>query len=359
MASRSRNRNPDPAGSTLRGCNQEVDMSQTTTPPCEGYQPADPIEAPPLYAWPPRPIATLRWLATGLLLPWGLFFIALAVLAWNHLTPSLERMAVLEPGWIASIWLRNAALLTLVAGGLHWWLYMRRGQGREFKFNSHWLATDSRKFLWGNQAKDNMFWSLASGCTLWSLYEAVTLWLYASGQVRVIEWSEAPIYLSLMTLGVFFWSTFHFYLNHRLLHWRPLFRAAHELHHRNANTGPWSGISMHPLEHLIYFTVFILWWVVPVHPIVVILTGFYQGISPAVSHSGFDRIVLKGGWNLTAGDQFHHLHHRYFHVNFGNTPTPLDKLFGTWHDGSPEAHSTFRRALRERRAGVGRQVTPG
>ena len=33
---------------------------------------------------------------------------------------------------------------------------------------------------------------------------------------------------------------------------------------RNTNTGPWTGISMHPLEHVIYFSLFLLWWVVPV-----------------------------------------------------------------------------------------------
>ena len=38
-------------------------------------------------------------------------------------------------------------------------------------------------------------------------------------------------------------------------------------------------------------------------------------------------------------DYFHHLHHRYFECNYGNRPVPLDKLFGTFHDGTPEAHT--------------------
>jgi sterol desaturase/sphingolipid hydroxylase (fatty acid hydroxylase superfamily) len=224
---------------------------------------------------------------------------------------------------------------------------IRRKQGRAYKYNPRWLATENRKFLWHNQTWDNMFWSLVSGCTVWSLYEALTLWAYASGVVQEVAWIDAPIYLTVMTIGFFFWSTFHFYLNHRLLHWPPLYRAAHQLHHRNVNTGPWSGISMHPLEHLIYFSVFFLWWVVPVHPVIVILTGLYQGVGPAISHSGFDQLVLKGRTRVTAGDHFHHLHHKYFEVNYGNTPTPLDKVFGTWHDGTPECIEAFR----ERRRG--------
>ncbi len=107
---------------------------------------------------------------------------------------------------------------------------------------------------------------------------------------------------------------------------------------------------MHPLEHLIYFSLFLLWWVVPVHPVIVILTGLYQGISPAISHSGFDQLALGRRVRVTAGDQFHQLHHKFFEVNYGNTPTPLDKVFGTWHDGSPECLATIRE---RRRADLG------
>ena len=61
-----------------------------------------------------------------------------------YLTPALASMTEFAPGWIATIWLRNAFWLTLVAGGLHWWLYLRRGQGSEYKFHERWLATSWR-----------------------------------------------------------------------------------------------------------------------------------------------------------------------------------------------------------------------
>jgi len=168
--------------------------------------------------------------------------------------------------------------------------------------------------------------------------------MYAGGKVPGISWTEAPVFLSVMCVAVFFWSTFHFYFVHRLLHCNPIYGVAHELHHRNINTGPWTGISMHPLEHLAYFSLFMLWWIVPVHPVIITLTGLYNGISPSISHSGFDYIRVRK-LELTAGDNFHNLHHRLFEVNYGNTPTPLDKVFGTWHDGGAEAHE----ALKHRR----------
>ena len=30
---------------------------------------------------------------------------------------------------------------------------------------------------------------------------------------------------------------------------------------------------------------------------------------------------------------FHYLHHRYFECNYGNSKLPLDRWFGTFHDG--------------------------
>ena len=170
-----------------------------------------------------------------------------------------------------------------------------------------------------------MFWSLISGVTFWSLFESLTLWVWASNRIPSTTWGESPIYLSIMlSAGVIFWSTLHFWTVHRALHWKPLYQIAHERHHRNVNIGPWSGISFHPIEHIIYFTVFLIWWVVPVHPIVIIVSGFYNGLSPAFSHSGFDYIVVRNKWKFSTGNLFHQLHHRYFEVNYGNIPTPLD-----------------------------------
>ncbi len=307
----------------------------------KGYRPHKPVALPPIYHWPLRLSACLRWFWHELVFPYGIFYLALAVVVWQFLTPDRQQMTTLQPGWMLLIWLRNAVLLCMVAGGLHWWLYIKRRQNQEYKFDARWPASGNRVFLWGDQVKDNVFWSIASGSLVWSLYEAVALWLSASGRIPQLAWSESPLYLSSMAVLIFFWGTFHFYWIHRLLHWPPLYQIAHELHHRNVNIGPWSGISMHPVEHLLYFSAIALWWVVPAHPVIILASGFFFGLGPAFSHSGFQRVTTIGQHTLPAGDYFHQLHHRYFEVNYGNTPTPLDQLFGTWHDGSDESHARF------------------
>lgn len=78
------------------------------------------------------------------------------------------------------------------------------------------------------------------------------------------------------------------------------------------------------------------------------MTGFYQGLNPALSHSGFDYLSL-GKLRLKTGDWYHQLHHQYFKLNFGNTLTPFDKLFGSWHDGSKESLQAQKHRLRESR----------
>ena len=41
---------------------------------------------------------------------------------------------------------------------------------------------------------------------------------------------------------------------------------------------------------------------------------------------------------MQTGDYDHYLHHKYFECNYaGSTVNFLDKVFGTFHDGSDEA----------------------
>ena len=57
--------------------------------------------------------------------------------------------------------------------------------------------------------------------------------------------------------------------------------------------------------------------------------------------------------NVKSGDYFHYLHHRYFDCNYGTTLVPMDRWFGSFHDGSPEAHAALRG--RHRRIKQGRR----
>jgi sterol desaturase/sphingolipid hydroxylase (fatty acid hydroxylase superfamily) len=316
-----------------------------------GFEPP-PIVLPPLFRSPPEPGRMARWWVTKFMWPQSLLWIGIAVVAWNFLTPDFDRMATLRPGWIALIYARNVAVMLVVIGGLHLRLHIRRSQGTRYKYDLRWLATNRSSFLFGNQTRDNMFWSLVSGGLIATAYEAFVLWMYANDRVPHVGFAEAPLYVVMITFLVFVIEGFHFYGNHRLLHWEPLYRRAHSLHHRNVNTGPWSGISMHPLEHVLYFSLPLVFLVIPASPFVIAFCGIYLMLSPSPSHSGFDRFVLPDGSTLHGGDYFHNLHHRYFECNYGMLLVPLDKWAGTFHDGTPEAHRLMRERMRQRRRAV-------
>ena len=225
-----------------------------------------------------------------------------------------------------------------------------QGPGAEYKFNPKWLHEKSPTFLWGSQLRDNVFWSIAGGCTVWTAYEALFMWGYANGFIPYVDWRTEPLYFVLLLLAVSLWRQVHFYWTHRLIHWKPLYRTVHYLHHKNVNIGPWSGISMHPVEHIIYFSLALLFWIVPSHPLIVIFTLQSAVLGAGTGHAGFEDFVVKGKAKLPTGAFFHYLHHRYFECNYGLTLVPFDKWFGTFHDGSSEAHARMTEKWSKNRA---------
>jgi len=296
-----------------------------------------------LFSWPPKPVKSFKFLFApeGFLWPYNLIYALLAVFAWVYFTPHLSRAVNFQIDWIAEIYLRNVVLLTIIAGGLHLRLYMKKGQGLKYKYTDKWLAKNDKRFLFNNQTWDNIFWSLTSGSIIWTAYEALTLWMYANGKLPYIDFATHPVYFVLLMIAILFLRYFHFYWIHRFSHWKPIFKSSHYLHHKNINVGPWTGLSMHPIEHLLYFSGVLIHWVIPSHPIHAIFHLRHAGVSPALGHTGFHKLVIKGEKGLQADNFFHYLHHRYFTVNFGVEAFPLDKWFGSFHDGSPEAHAVM------------------
>jgi len=307
------------------------------------WQPEELPKPSPLFQWPWRPLVVLKYLFApqGFFLPYAAFYALLAVVSWLFFTPALARTVRFEVGWIAEIYLRNIAILILVAGGLHLRLYIMKGQGTKFKYTNKWMAANDPKFLFKNQVWDNIFWNLTSGALIWTGYEAVTLWAFSNGIITYVDWRTHPVYCVLLMIAIIFLRLFHFYWTHRLIHWKPLYKASHYLHHKNINIGPWSGLSMHPIEHFIYLSGVLLHWIIPSHPLHAIFHLMHAGATPALAHAGFHKFVTKDERGFMADNFFHYVHHRFFTVNFGNEALPLDKWFGSFHDGSPDAQAAM------------------
>lgn len=307
------------------------------------YRPSDPVALNPLFSWPPRPIAVLKWYSGAWLQITALTLcMGLALTAYVLFLPPLEAMQSFAPGWMFRVWLANLIPQVICAGGLHMWLYHWRAQAKETKYDARDLARDNGTYTFRNQVRDNMFWTLASGVTLWTVAQWGVFWAMANGYAPAMLFPDSPLWFVLMFPFLVIWSSFHFYWVHRLLHVPVVYKYAHALHHRNVNVGPWSGISMHPLEHLLFYTNFVIHLVVPSHPIHVLFHGYIQSVHPVFSHSGFDRLIVREKQRAKIGDFFHQLHHRYFECNYGTVEMPWDRWFGTFHDGSAEATARTR-----------------
>lgn len=294
----------------------------------------------PLCSWPTRPLAIAKWFVTGYVISWQLVYFGVAAAVWFLTTPPVETLREIRPGWIALVLLRNLAIVVAWYGLWHLRLYVRRAQDTRTKYNAKFPG-DSRRFTFGNQTKDNVLWSLASGVPIVTAFEVVGLWLFASGRIPWLRWAEHPVWIVVIMLLVPIWRELHFYAIHRLIHVPALYKPIHSLHHRNVNPGPWSGLSMHPLEHVGYFSAMAIHWIVPSHPLHMLFNQFHLLMAPVPGHAGFERVEL-GDASLDTHGYAHYLHHKYFEVNYSDGAVPLDRWFGSFHDGSPEATERMR-----------------
>jgi sterol desaturase/sphingolipid hydroxylase (fatty acid hydroxylase superfamily) len=317
------------------------------------YHPDLPLADLSIFKWPPDPHFLGRWvLRNWLTLSERVMMVVLATLCWLFLYPSLGTAKTLAFGWVFQVWLVNLGLMICIAGGLHWFFYVRRGQGKALKFDHREPAKGNSLWNFSNQVHDNMFWSLGSGVLQVTVLQVLVMWLMANGYVPTINLTSNPILFiaGLMLLPI--WSAFHFYWVHRLLHVPFLYKRVHALHHRNVNIGPWSGLSMHPVEHLLYLSSLLIHCVIPSHPIHLYFHVIYLAPGAAMTHTGYEDLLIKDKRKLALGSFYHQLHHRYYECNYGNQEMPWDRLFRTFHDGSDEGTKETRSRKKDMYSGV-------
>ena len=174
----------------------------------------------------------------------------------------------------------------------------------------------------------NMFYTMW-GVLHWTLVETGFVYCYQTERLTLKNRNMTTAdYCVMMTIAM--WTPsfrdVHFYLCHRLIHIRWLYKYIHSLHHRNIDVEPFSGLAMHPVEHLYYFTCYgpLLLPVLsrqPYAPFLVFWMNFHTALSPAAAHSGWE--------DHFSADLTHYLHHRYCDCNYGAAMN-FDSLFGTY-----------------------------
>ncbi|RUV91055.1 sterol desaturase family protein [Mesorhizobium sp. M1A.F.Ca.IN.022.07.1.1] len=314
------------------------------------WAPNEPAGTAPLFAFPPRPLALLKWLP-HYFLPYNLLFALSAVVWWRYVLPDVETMKTLAIGWILRLFIVNCAALLVFFGAFELRLYILRAQGNHFKYNSKWPSEQkSKAFFFENQNIDNMLRTFGTGMPIWTAIEVAILYAYANGYVPWLTFAENPVYLFCLALVVPIIHETHFFLLHRTIHWGPLYKWVHSVHHNSVNPSPWSSLSMHPVEQLGYLGVAFWHLIIPSNPLLALYQLHYAGFGAIPGHVGFDKVELTEDRSVDSHAYIHYLHHKYFEVNYGDGLIPFDRWFGTFHDGSKDGEARMQARYEKKKA---------
>ena len=249
--------------------------------------------------------------------------------------------------WLGIILLRDLFLVFIFYQGWTYVLFSSKYASKMTKLRFNGKEPEI------SQHYHDRYYSL-QGSVISSLFEFIVIIFYQKYpylyQYFNINSILSPIMYVFWLLFVIYWRDFHFYWIHRFMHEWPSFlefkfiisnkksgkfnvgkwvyNFSHSLHHKSYNPIPWSGLSMHWFEHILYFTCiwFPLCIFIKQSGLHILFNKYHALLSPLPGHDGFN---TPGG-----GSYFHYLHHSHFTCNYGTPMVPFDKIFGTFSDGS-------------------------
>lgn len=133
----------------------------------------------------------------------------------------------------------------------------------------------------------------------------------------------------------------------------PRSKWGHSVHHNSVNPLPGSSLSMHPVEGFLCHSVAFWHLVFPSNPVVALFQLHVAGFGAVDGHIGFDKLELSSDRPLTTHAYAHYLHHKHFDVNYGGDGlAPLDKWFGSWHDGSRAGEAQVQARFQQKKARI-------
>ena len=231
------------------------------------WSPNEPVEYAPLFTLPFKLKAFLKWLP-HYFLPWNVLFALSAIAYWAWIIPPVETMQALSWGWPLWLYAVNAVATFLFYGAFELHLYVLKRQERRFKYNGKFPAEQKSKAFWFEQPEHRQYPAhlpfgrddldrrrgrRALGLREWlcALAELCRSSVSISRRSRSSCRSSTSSTFSASTGS----STRQF-----------LYKWVHSVHHNSVNPSPWSSLSMHPVEHMLYFSTAFYHLIIPVEP---------------------------------------------------------------------------------------------
>ena len=127
----------------------------------------------------------------------------------------------------------------------------------------------------------------------------------------------------------------YFYFTHRLLHWGPLYKYVHSVHHQSANPSAFAALSFHPIEAFVQILIVLLVSFIPGIQMQSILV--FRDITFLINiygHCGYEvcpkNLLGSVGKVLVTGVMHNH-HHMLARDNYGLYTTLWDRVFKTFN----------------------------
>jgi Delta7-sterol 5-desaturase len=126
----------------------------------------------------------------------------------------------------------------------------------------------------------------------------------------------------------------YFYITHRLMHHKILFKWFHLVHHKSTNPSPWAAFAFHPLEAVVEAGIIVVFlFTIPVHLFHLFFFFLFMMVYNVYGHLGWELYPkgfsksLIGKWINTSVN--HNQHHQYFKGNYGLYFLWWDRIFNT------------------------------
>lgn len=152
--------------------------------------------------------------------------------------------------------------------------------------------------------------------------------VYTSASTYSLIWIPISLLLCLVIHDTYF------YWMHRILHHKVLFRFTHLVHHKSINPSPFTSYSFHFLEAITEgLVLFIIVFLIPIHPIALIIFGLIGFVINIYGHLGYE-IMPKSFrksylFEIINSSVYHNLHHKKFNGNYGLYFRFWDRLMRT------------------------------
>jgi len=126
----------------------------------------------------------------------------------------------------------------------------------------------------------------------------------------------------------------YFYWMHRTVHHPRFYKRVHLLHHKSVNPSPWTSYSFHFMEGILEAMVApIILWLIPMHPLSLILFTLASFIINVYGHLGYE---VAPKWfrhsflfEIINTSTHHNIHHAKSKGNYGLYFRVWDRLMGT------------------------------